>query len=160
MTARRAPDVTIGPLAAPADEVSSLVTSVIEDTYPAVLVDPVAARTVGGGRIERLLSERTWFQATLDGWLVAVAAVHLSESDTAYLSCHFVALRGVGVGSELTRLRLDWARSAGATRAVATTHPWNQPSLANLARFGFTVSDRGPDLWVGHGELLTLTARL
>lgn len=151
---------TVAPLAAAPDEVAELIASVIRDTYPAGIVDRVVAKTLGDGRIARLMGERAWFGARIDGTLVGVAAVHLRDEDTAYLSCHFVAARGRGVGTALTAARLDWARAAGASRAVATTHPWNTASQANLARFGFTAGARTPDAWVGEGEILELTAQL
>lgn len=89
-----------------------------------------------------------------------MAAVHLPEPGRAALSSCFVTCRGVGVGRRLLDARLLWARQHDAEVVVATTHPWNAASLANLTGRGFTVARTLPDGWVGHGSLVELTAAL
>lgn len=148
----------IGPLTADAGTVVALIETAIRATYPEEIAGRFAEKTVAGGRIERLLDERAWFAATVAGHLVGVAAVHLRDADTAYLSCHFVALRRMGIGAALTAARLEWAAAAGARHVEATTHPWNTASLTNLENNGFVIVDTGPDQWIGDGEIVTLSA--
>ena len=153
--------ITIRPLVASVDEVSSLMASSIRATYPDDIVDVIVAHSADQERVARNMTTRTWFEARLGaGVLVGVGAVHLTDASTAYLSSHNVVFRRHGIGKRLTAARLDWARAQGATTAVATTHPWNTASLANLASFGFQVVSESDDLWSPPGKLLELHAPL
>ena len=144
------------PLTASLSEVADLIAEVISATAPTDKAATMIANCTNVERLERILAERTWFEARVDGRLVGVACVHLTTPTTAYLSSHYIRLRRRGIGSALTTLRLDWAREQGATTASATTHLWNTASLANLASAGFQVVGESPDLWAPPGVIVEL----
>lgn len=153
--------VDVQPFSGDAAELAGHIRAVLHATAPADVRDVLAALTAEPGRLASVLAQRAVFEVRDgDGTLLGVAAVHLTSPDRAYLGTNMVARRGQGIGRALVEARLDWAVQAGATEAVATTHPWNVASLAMLSGAGFVESDRSPDTWIGAGELIELTRPL
>lgn len=138
-----------------AETAASFIREVIMQTYPQDVAPRLAEKTCDLTRLRKNLDERAWFVHYGDDWeLVGLAAVHMQDEDTAALTTHFVSRRGEGIGRELTERRLAWARSMGAKRVVAHTHPWNTVSLGNLQKRGFVITGESVDSWSGNGGII------
>jgi ribosomal-protein-alanine N-acetyltransferase len=101
---------------------------------------------------------RAWVHADprVMGFLCAAAA-----ADEAELQAIAVASgqRGRGLGSELMRAFLDWARAAGAATAHLEVREGNAGALAFYRRWGFAETGRRPRYYRDNGETALLMAR-
>lgn len=88
--------------------------------------------------IGRWVAEGRAYVATLEGRIVAVAAMKL-VGKSAYLQGLRVRpeLRGRGIGEAMTRFLLDEARRAGASVATLLVAEWNVPSHGLVKKVGF-----------------------
>lgn len=141
-------------------ELDSFIRRVIADCWPAAEAEALADLTCAPERLQRIAAERTWFAATRDGELLGVAEAHQDSPGAAGIGSMFVAERRAGIGQALTAAVIDHlianADADGNHEIVAWVKPWNQPSLENLAKFGFVVVEEAPDGWLDCGTILKL----
>jgi N-acetylglutamate synthase-like GNAT family acetyltransferase len=80
------------------------------------------ARAAGELRHRELTADTVLVAETADGRLVGAVAVVPWSADVVELCSLFSGVRGVGLGSALTRAAVDRARSRGSALVVALTH--------------------------------------
>jgi ribosomal protein S18 acetylase RimI-like enzyme len=87
---------------------------------------------------ERFVNTRLCFVAERGDEIAGVAWLYPSGT-IGHIGGHFVRYRRQGIGTVLTKARLDAAVELGCTSAEAEVAVWNTPSQRNLRAAGFRV---------------------